>query len=246
MIEAVQRQSAPISYRWLRARFGRDNDLWEEIGRGRRILQSSDQLDQYLYSYGPMIAGQWETVAICLSVTGTSFRLIDYGCGQGLAGLLLSDRLGPSFMENAVGILLIEPSAPALVRAEAIYRSFAPRVPIACLCKRFDEIAREDILADPFPRTIHVFSNVLDVEGFDQIGLFHKALTPGRHTCLVVSNDREHRGGSGRIRAVKNWIEHPSLDGWRKVTLSEIVQFTCNGDKNDAIAWLLQLDVTNG
>ncbi|MGE3297799.1 MAG: hypothetical protein AB7I68_10670 [Porticoccaceae bacterium] len=47
-----------ISFDTLRNVAGRDAGRWSELGRGREILGSHDQLDQYLYSYGPMTKSQ--------------------------------------------------------------------------------------------------------------------------------------------------------------------------------------------
>ena len=47
-----------ISFDEIRNIAGVDSDIWNELGRGRAILSSEEQLDQYLYSYGPMISSQ--------------------------------------------------------------------------------------------------------------------------------------------------------------------------------------------
>lgn len=54
------------------------------LDRGKGILQDTDQLDQYLYTYGKMVNQQWEK-AFSLSLDmGSKATVIDYGCGQGL------------------------------------------------------------------------------------------------------------------------------------------------------------------
>lgn len=237
---------APISFRWLRDRFGSQNGMWDELGRGKAVLGSADHLDQYLHSYGPMIASQWAQLAPFLNVDDIQFRLIDHGCGQGLAGLLLSDHLGGNLLASARSILLVEPSAPALVRAEAIYRGLAPHCPITCIRKPFDDLTHDDLAPDEAIETIHLFSNVLDIDGFDHIELFRKMLNVGRHNVLAVSHDRDHDGGSSRILDLKAAVEDPGMGRWLSVGFSEIAQFTCNDGKSDAIAWFMQMDVSDG
>ena len=249
VVDEVRRRTAaagPISFPWLRNRFGSQNGMWDQLGRGKAVLGSADHLDQYLHSYGPMIASQWGKLAPFLNVDDVAFRLVDHGCGQGLAGLLLADHLGSAWLASARSILLVEPSAPALVRAEAIYRGLAPHCPITCIRKSFDELTHDDLAPDDAIETIHLFSNVLDIDGFDHVELFRKLLFVGRHNVLAVSHDRDHDGGSSRILELKAAVEDPKMKQWLSVGFSEVDQFTCNDGKSDAIAWFLQMDVSDG
>lgn len=236
----------PVSFSWLRQSFGRQNGTQGSLDRGRAVLSLTDHLDQYLYSHGLMIKSQWDEVCSWLSVPINSFRLIDYGCGQGLAGLLLFDRFGTDLFRYASQIVLIEPSDVALIRAEAVYRSITPNSPIYCVQKGFSELSAEDFMPNPTLETVHVFSNVLDIEGFDQIELFRKALTNGRHTAIVVSHDRDHAGGSNRISSLKAAVESPDMKPWISIVHSDCRKFKCNNpSQSDAIGWILQMDVSN-
>lgn len=236
----------PVSFSWLRQSFGRQNGTQASLDRGKAILSIADQLDQYLYSHGPMIKSQWDGVCSWLSVSINKFRLIDYGCGQGLAGLLLFDRFGTALFGYASKVVLIEPSAVALVRAEAVYRSITPSSPIYCVCKGFSDLSADDFMPDHTLETVHVFSNVLDIEGFDQIELFKRSLTNGRHTAIVVSHDRDHAGGSNRISSLKAAVESPDMKPWISIVHSDCRKFKCNNpSQSDAIGWILQMDVSN-
>ncbi|HEV7266741.1 MAG TPA: hypothetical protein VGN83_17740 [Falsiroseomonas sp.] len=207
--------SVSISFRWLRAAFGaQKNENHHHLNRGRAILQSAGDLDQYLYSYGPMIESQWREVCSWMPLNDDHFRLIDYGCGQGLAGLFLFDRLGKDWFGNAAKIVLVEPSAAALIRAEAIYRGIAPSCPIFCVRKKFDDLSDDDLVPDRDLDSFHIFSNVLDIAGFDHFEIFARMLTEGRHTVCVVSHDRDHNGGSTRINDLKAAVEN--LEGSRR------------------------------
>ena len=59
--------------------------------------------------------------------------------------------------------------------------------------------------------TLHVFSNILDVPGFDQGQLFNKTFTNGENLILAVSHDRNFAGGSARIRAIEEEIRQKSI-----------------------------------
>jgi len=236
----------PISFSWLRQSFGRQNGTQGSLDRGRAVLSLKDHLDQYLYSHGLMIKSQWDEVNSWLNVSLNNFRLIDYGCGQGLAGLLLFDKFGSQLFDLAGSILLIEPSAVALIRAESVYRSIAPNCPIYCIRKGFGELSATDFEPVPGLETLHVFSNVLDIEGFDQIDLFRKTLTNGRHTVIVVSHDRDHDGGSNRISKLKAALESTDMKNWISIFHSDFRKFKCNNpSQSDAVGWVLQMDVSN-
>ena len=178
-VVAIQRSNQManrLTFDWLRANFGRQNGTRDSLDRGRAVLLSADQLDQYLHSYGLMIKSQWQEVCSRLEYLPSEFRLVDYGCGQGLAGLLLSDFLGRAFADAIDTAILVEPSEVALVRAEAVYRRVAPKAFIRCVRKRFDDLSDDDLSCDRNLETVHIFSNVLDIATFDHFQLFGQAL----------------------------------------------------------------------
>jgi hypothetical protein len=61
-LSADQLNKQNVSFSTIRRIAGRNSDIWHELGRGRSILSSENQLDQYLYSYGPMIPSQWDFI----------------------------------------------------------------------------------------------------------------------------------------------------------------------------------------
>lgn len=243
-ISRVAASGQPLSFAWFRNRFRADNGLWESLNRGRAIVSSQLQLDQYLHSYGPMISSQWNEICAFMNFTGKAYRLVDYGCGQGLAGLLMFDNLKSDLFSLVEKIVLVEPSPFALIRAAAIYRGIAPNAMVQCVCKGFDALNADDLAHDPDLPTIHVLSNVLDVPGYDHFGLFEKMLDVGSHSIIAVSHDRDHDGGSERIIAIKEAIEACEESGSVKILFSETYKFQCdNNQKSDAIAWFMQLDI---
>lgn len=242
-----------ISFRQLRGTFGEDNGIWDELNRGRAILASTRHLDQYLHSYGLMVEGQWKHILSRIEITTTPFHLIDYGCGQGLAGLMFSDHFDPGFLSIAKSIKLIDHSAAALVRAEAIYRNITPHALITCICKPFDDLSSIDLISfDGLPK-FHIFSNVLDIEGFDHIDLFEKILkSNSNHMIISVSNDRNTKGGSQRIFELKDKIDDHKIHSRFSIQYSEINRFQFKSNsKSDTrpfsnISWISALDKLNG
>ncbi|WP_210413393.1 hypothetical protein [Altererythrobacter sp. TH136] len=205
-------------------------------------------MDQYLYSYGPMIACQWAALGKGISLTSAPVRLVDYGCGQGLAGLLLYDQFGDAFATMLRKVVLVEPSPVALVRAEAIYQNVAPDSEMFCVNKGFDEVTFGDLEVEEGLATIHVFSNVLDIKGFDQFRLLGEIMTDGVHTILAVSHDRDFDGGTERIRSLKAALEDPSHADALTVSHSEMAEFRCGpGDKYPVVSWHVEVEVrSNG
>ena len=242
-----QQPQGRLTASWLRRRFMfNDADVWASLDRGRAVLDNVAQLNQYLWAYGLMIEAQWQCVVARLPEVERPARLIDYGCGQGVAGLLISERTDGAALANATEIVLIEPSAPALARAEAVYRTLGPNAAVLPLQKRFDDVRSADIAAGLDGSTLHLFSNTLDVEGFDPSRLIGDVLRRGRHTVLAVSHDREDPGGTPRFRQVKAAFEHPDRTGDLTINRSVLEQFKCgDNDKWDAVVWLCDLEVHN-
>jgi len=76
--------AANISARALRELGKRDSGLWGSIRPGWGILNSAEELDQYLYSYGSMTLGQWRALPNDIRLPDQPTRIVDYGCGKGL------------------------------------------------------------------------------------------------------------------------------------------------------------------
>ena len=180
-----------ISFTLLRNVAGRDCGCWDELGRGRAILRSTEQLDQYLYSYGPMTESQWDQFLSDLTMPAERIRIVDYGCGQGLASALLFDNFGPELVERVGTVVLIEPSSVALTRAKAVLECYCENCRILDVNKDLDGLTPEELSSNGEPISLHLFSNVLDIEGFHHFQLFTKMFqTKGRHSVLAVSHDR--------------------------------------------------------
>lgn len=236
-----------ISFQWFRTAFKADHDLKDSLAYGHAVIDTVPKLDQYLYTYGPMIESQWECVASYLSEVDKPTRWIDCGCGQGLAGLLISDLTRGSLLSRVRDIFLIEPSAVALARAEAIYESIAPGATSTCVCKRFDELSNRDIPPADHRETLHIFSNTLDVLGFDPLRLFKKTLQPGRHTILSVNHDRSFNGGTPRIESIKAAFESPVMAPDLTIFRSTLDRFRCNNPRqSEGVVWLCKLEVHHG
>jgi hypothetical protein len=194
-----------------------------------------------------MIESQWDNMIHLLGGVRAPALWIDYGCGRGLAGLLVHELTEGRLFRRVRDIVLIEPSPVALARARALYRRLAPEATVRDVCKRFDAVDARDLPPAPDGSTLHVFSNSLDLEGFDPLGLLTKTLRPGHHTIVSVSHDRRFRGGTPQIEGVKGAIEAPSMAPQLTVHRSETHRFTCdNPGQSAGFGWMCDLEVEDG
>lgn len=246
-VKAIHGMTTPITFSWLRESFkANDSDLKDSLKYGTVIIESRAQLDQYLYTYGKMIQSQWEHVLSGINLNKSSVRIIDYGCGQGLALLLMSDILGTAFRSKVSEVILIEPSERGLVRAEAVCRNLFPTAKIVCLNKLLDDLDAGQFDTSSL-KTIHIFSNILDVPGFNQAKVFNSTFKNGEHTILAVSHNRSFAGGAERITKFKEKIEKKKYASWITIKSSEITEFACgDGGKFPAIRWIADLGIDHG
>ncbi|MCU4564479.1 hypothetical protein [Acinetobacter sp. WU_MDCI_Abxc222] len=231
-----------ISFNLVRQIAGNENDsqVWCSLGYGRNILVSCEQLDQYLYSYGPMIQSQWTQICEGLTIDEGNITLLDYGCGQGLASLLLLDCVQEEFRYNVSQLILIEPSDIALTRAEHIVQICYPNARIRRVHCNFDSVTNGDLQTNNDDIKIHLMSNVLDIDGFDHFELVSKlGEAKGVHYFIAVSHDRDFLGGTARLKGLYEAFNEQLADN---VLESEIKNFSCSNGQ-PAISFMVKLEM---
>jgi len=157
-------------------------------GRGVNQIQNEGGLYDYMRNYGNMHKAK---VLSALAAPfpqefNSSLSIIDWGCGQGLASMVFMDKYGTN---NIKQIILIEPSELALRRAALHCKKYAPDVPLQTINKEFDDLDADDIhIVDP-EITIHLFSNVLDMENYsvEHLADVVKALPTSEQYFVCVS-----------------------------------------------------------
>ena len=134
-------------------------------GRGVSQIQTQDELFDYMRNYGNMHQSKVKSALASPfpQQFDSQITLIDWGCGQGLASMVFMDKYGT---DNIRQIILIEPSEIALKRAALHCKKYASDVPLQTICKEFDELSADDIHLTSPDITIHLFSNVLDMEDY--------------------------------------------------------------------------------
>ena len=231
-ISSGQLNSNNISIDKIREMARPSKDLWEDLDRGRAILPTPAHLDQYLHSYAPMIKSQWSIVLSEIEVSTGRLTIFDYGCGQGLAIMLLLERYGSNLSGRVNKLVLIEPSYVALRRAEKILGCYLPDCNVRPVNKCLDEVSPDDLEADDDDVKLHLFSNVIDVEGFDQYSLLREIFSnKGLHCVLAVGNDRNTHGGSERLEMLFNLLHDDGHRDWLTIHDSKIQRFETDGGK---------------
>lgn len=169
------------------------DELFDQLNRGVELLDSEPLLQMYFYSYGQMHAEKLTYAFTQLSPyikSAKKIDIVDYGCGQGLATMCYHDFIRKCNLQQQVrSITLIEPSALALSRAELLCGCFFPKATITAIQKGFDELLEDEIRIDVDCPTLHLFSNILDVESYDIAPLADKIKTScqGDNEFVIVS-----------------------------------------------------------
>ena len=185
------------------------DELFEQLNRGVELLESEPLLQMYFYSYGQMHVEKLTYAFKQLSPYITSVEkidIVDYGCGQGLATMCYHDFIKDCNLQQHVrSITLIEPSALALSRAELLCSCFFPKTTITAIQKGFDELLEDEIQIDADCPTLHLLSNILDVESYDIAPLADKIKTScqGDNEFVIVSPIQNAR----RMGRLKEFVD---------------------------------------
>lgn len=140
------------------------------LNRGTKILEKEDELHQYIKSFGAMhkakLYSSFDTVIHQLN--NQTINIIDWGCGQAFATSLLINYIKERNIKIEISdIILIEPSVIALSRGLLHIDVLSDaKINITTINKDIDSLVKEDLKFSTQNITLHLFSNILDVEFF--------------------------------------------------------------------------------
>ena len=190
------------------------NQVYKDLERGTKLLESDEELCMYLFSFGNMHQAKIRKVCDCLpleQICSSQFHIVDWGCGQGLASICLLDILrskGYEYIDPT--ITLIEPSKAAIQRAQIHLSAYVGDGNIRCIRKYLDDVETSEIMSSA-KTTIHFFSNILDIKSIDLKLLASKIgssdMTGVHYVCCVgplFSNNQ-------RIGAFYNHFDAPEI-----------------------------------
>jgi hypothetical protein len=156
-------------FRKIASRYNDDNSYFK-LNRGRYIIDDEKLLFQYIFSYGNMHKAKLDEAfeTIVHKLDNKTINIIDWGCGQALATVLLIEYLKENNLNIDIkNIKLIEPSKLALKRGLLHIDILKQKqYNIESINKELDCIEQNDIKFDDDNIVLHLFSNILDVEQF--------------------------------------------------------------------------------
>jgi len=146
------------------------DEIFNDLDRGTKVLEDHVELYQYIHSYGKMHRAKlYNSFDVVMEqINYKNINLIDWGCGQALASSLLIDYIKDKELDIILSdIILIEPSQIALSRGLLhidILKDYD--IDVKAINKGFDDLVENDLKFNNSNITLHLFSNILDVEYF--------------------------------------------------------------------------------
>ena len=143
-------------------------ELYDSLNRGTDLLDSEPSMLVYLFSFGKMHQAKLNYAFSKIPdgfMEQSEINIIDYGCGQAVGTMCYADYLKARGNKQKIkSITLIEPSEICLKRAALHASVFFPDAEITTINKKFDELDDNDISTSEDTPTLHMLSNVLDLD----------------------------------------------------------------------------------
>lgn len=151
---------------------------WKKMAHGSAILSEENTLLTYFALYG---GSHYYKIVYLLDElfsnltqlqTDVNIEIIDYGCGQALGTTCFLDYLTQHSLANITidAITLIEPSKIALSRGILHINHLSldsHNINIKSINKQLQHLNKDDLFTSNENIKLHLFSNILDVTGFD-------------------------------------------------------------------------------
>ena len=142
--------------------------LFAELKRDGNQLTTEPRLCAYTYAFGAVREARLRSAFSHLSniFAQRDVELIDYGCGVGLGALVYHDLLLERGLPltSVRRITLIDPTPRCLERAALHARVCFPGAELRTICKYTDELQAADTTSDAKLHTLHIFSQIADME----------------------------------------------------------------------------------
>ena len=142
--------------------------LFAELKRDGNQLTTEPRLCAYTYAFGAVREARLRRAFSHLSniFAQRDVELIDYGCGVGLGALVYHDLLLERGLPltSVRRITLIDPTPRCLERAALHARVCFPGAELRTICKYTDELQTADTTSDAMLHTLHIFSQIADME----------------------------------------------------------------------------------
>ena len=176
--------------------------LFAELKRDGNQLTTEPRLCAYTYAFGAVREARLRRAFSHLSniFAQRDVELIDYGCGVGLGALVYHDLLLERGLPltSVRRITLIDPTPRCLERAALHARVCFPGAELRTICKYTDELQAADTTSDAKLHTLHIFSQIADME-VPSIAHLADTICAGLHgpnyfACVTPFCERALRG----------------------------------------------------
>ena len=184
------------------------DELHNSLNRRVDILDSEALLQMYFYAFGEMHVAKLNYAfehLLQYIKEAKEVELIDYGCGQGMASICYHDFIKTVNSSQEISrVTLIEPSEMALSRASLLCSRFYPDAEIVTINKGFESLTENDIELSGSIPTIHLFSNILDVESYniEKLAQLVKSKSIGDNEYVIVSPIQN----ANRMKRLKDFV----------------------------------------
>ena len=162
-----------VSYR---KKYFSNVEISYNLKRGTKILDKEAELYEYMLAYVKKHKAKlYESFdTIIHQLNNQTINIIDWGCGQAVATSVLIDYIKENkFNIDISNITLIEPSSLALSRGMLHIDVLKENeIEVKPINKDIDSLDESDLVINNTNTTLHLFSNILDMEAFKLDKLF--------------------------------------------------------------------------
>jgi len=199
-----------------------NQELRDMLMRGIEIITTEFQMQKYMDLFAEMHENKLLYAFSFLSdelINQKEIEIIDYACGQGIGSIIYAEYLKTQKISQRVRkITLIEPSEKSIERAALHVQAFYPNTEIITINKFLGDLDEYDIV-NIGENSLHIFSNILDIETIDllQLSDFVK-LKMGNNSHIVCVSPR-NECFTKRINTFTSLLEgncYFSKDVWKK------------------------------
>lgn len=177
-----------IAYKYIQS-IGDPIELYNNLQRGEKIIDDERLLYKYLVSFGSKhkdkLYSSFEV--IIENIKNEKFDIIDWGCGQGTATMLLLNYAKERNITLDIdNITLIEPSSLALSRAMLHIDVLKQKnYNVKAINSDLDCLNENNLETQSNNKTLHLFSNILDIESFILDNRFFKKVSQSFNTNAI-------------------------------------------------------------
>jgi len=163
---------------------GRHKEYNADTERGVKILETPGECNSYIERFFQMHYFKIiDSISKLFSYdkihdySGKGIILYDWACGQGLGSWLFLNQIAERRLKIKVAeIILIEPSAIALKRAEILIRYIDKNVKLTTINKMLSDLSEKELIRTEDSLRIHYLSNFIDMLSWNEIDYLSKLI----------------------------------------------------------------------